>query len=625
MKKIILLWMVLLSTFQMNALDIDDYPDMIDISSTPEKGVDIGPYLHGRKYHIGLFSDCGSWFGFTVPRQDKFVNGFCGPFSIFHRYWFAQSLAAVSSHNLVGGISSYYPGHLMLSQRCIVQKLIFSDATKAVIRIENKTNEPILIHSVGVNDSVNLVSSGPVLLFSHPSGETVALSFSCCVHPVVTGNEYKVEMDAPLVYVTMRFNAKDVSFADAQKSEEDFVKNKMRWNSYLHQVIRSDMPSSYNRIAVKSIVTLLSNWRIPKGGLKHQAIVPSHSSDYFVGWWSWDCWRFSVAIPSFAPQLAKDNIRAIFDYQLPDGMVIDCIHVDSAANNKRDTKPPLCSWAVYEVYKNTKDAEFLKEMYPKLLAYYRWWYAKRDHDGNGICEFGSCDGTLVAAGWESGMDNAIRFDGCKMLKTDENAWSLNQESVDLNCYLANEYMYLKKIADIIGEHFTLPNNRRQIAEYFFDKKIGFFCDRRMNGGKFVEEPGCEGYTPFWTCVASDKQFHVVLKTLLNPAMFSTYIPFPTIAANNPKYDPEGYWRGPIWLDQTYFAISGLRKYREKKLADMYTDQVFTRLQGLSGSAPIYENYDTFTGEGIKTQSNQFSWSAAHLLMLYDEYGKNLYR
>ena len=46
----------------------------------------------------------------------------------------------------------------------------------------------------------------------------------------------------------------------------------------------------------------------------------------------------------------------------------------------------------------------------------------------------------------------------------------------------------------------------------------------------------------------------MLPMLQDTAKFSTYIPFPTIAADNPKYNPRGYWRGPIWLDQTYFAI-----------------------------------------------------------------------
>ena len=45
----------------------------------------------------------------------------------------------------------------------------------------------------------------------------------------------------------------------------------------------------------------------------------------------------------------------------------------------------------------TADTAFVEEMYPQLLHYYHWWYLDRDHDSNGICEFGSVDGTIEAA------------------------------------------------------------------------------------------------------------------------------------------------------------------------------------------------------------------------------------
>ena len=73
-----------------------------------------------------------------------------------------------------------------------------------------------------------------------------------------------------------------------------------------------------------------------RGGLLHEGIVPSHAAYYFVGFWAWDTWRFSAALAKFNPKLAKDNIRAMFDYQQPDGMIIDCIYTDPAENNARD-------------------------------------------------------------------------------------------------------------------------------------------------------------------------------------------------------------------------------------------------------------------------------------------------
>ena len=68
-------------------------------------------------------------------------------------------------------------------------------------------------------------------------------------------------------------------------------------------------------------------------------------------------------------------------------------------------------------------------MYPKLKKYHNWWYENRDHDKDGLAEYGSTDGSLIAAKWESGMDNAVRFDDSKILKNKDNAYSLDQESL----------------------------------------------------------------------------------------------------------------------------------------------------------------------------------------------------
>ena len=409
------------------------------------------------------------------------------------------------------------------------------------------------------------------------------------------------------------------SIALLQNTEAALQKNDDRWQTYLQKILRKDMKHEYDRVAVKSVVTLISNWRTHREGLLHEGVIPSHAVPYFIGFWAWDSWRFSAALARFAPELAKNNIRAMFDYQQPDGMIIDCIYTNSAENNARDSKPPLVCWAVDEIFTYNQDTAFVKEMYPQLLAYYKWWYQKRDHNRNGMCEFGSTDGTLEAAGWESGMDNAIRFDNAKMLKNGSDAWSLDQESVDLNAYLAYECKLLKKFAGLIGSSFDGPDYSDKVADYFFNDKIGWFCDKRIADGSFIAEPACEGYTPFWTKIASKEQMEKALVLLTDTTKFSTYIPFPTAAADNPKCDPNGYWRGPIWLDQTYQAIRGLRNYGYKELADKYTMQVFDRCQGLTGDAPIHENYGTHNGELL--QASHFSWSASHLLMMYEDFGK----
>ena len=609
-----------------------EFNNILDIAYTPDTLTRCG----------GWFTDAGSWMGFTLPQKDHWVNGFCGPFSLDmnRRQWMAQSAVTVGYADQANVIftpdsTCYFPGELYLSASSeegkIIQRLNFLDASTALLRIHSDAGKELSLTASQWGKEIQVQTDQNTVIARHPSGEIVALTFTPDVSVKGTDNNYQAKINGSEhdTYVAISFytGEKELS-AGLQKAQlalsnpqEGLKANKERWEGYLTKILRKDMKPEYDRIAVKAVVTLISNWRTHRGGLLHEGIVPSHAAYYFVGFWAWDTWRFSAALAKFDPKLAKDNIRAMFDYQQPDGMIIDCIYTDPAENNARDSKPPLVSWAVDEIFTHTNDTAFISEMYPQLMAYYKWWYNKRDHNRNGMCEYGSTDGTLEAAAWESGMDNAIRFDDAKMLKNNgaEDAWSMDQESVDLNAYLALECKLLKKFASILGVTFDGPDYSSQVADYFFDKEKGFFFDRRLKDGSFIQEPGCEAYTPLWTEVATADQVKAMLPLLTDTAKFSTYIPFPTVAADNPKYNPRGYWRGPIWLDQTYFAIRGLRNYGYNKMADEYTLQVFDRLQGLKEGAPIHENYGTHTGELLKAP--HFSWSSSHLLMLYDDYGK----
>ena len=606
------------------------FDHIIDIAYTPDTAVRC----------TGWFTDQGSWMGFTLPQADKWINGFCGPFSIDKRNWMARAAVTVGFNKAPDEVftadsTNYYPGELYLSGRSssgkISQQLFFADAGTALLSVSADTTGELCFTGDNWAAGTTFTLDQTTVIATHPSGEIVSIGFTPDTRIMCSETNYQAVCEGgKKIYITLSFfyNEKE-KMAGMQKATailcrpDSFIQaNDKRWEGYLSSILRKDMPKEYDRIAVKSIVTLLSNWRTNRGGLLHEGIVPSHAVGYFVGFWAWDSWRFSVALARFAPELAKNNIRAMFDYQLPDGMIIDCIYTNPEENNARDSKPPLAAWAVDEIFTHTQDTAFVREMYPQLLAYHRWWYLKRDHNRNGICEFGSTDGTREAAAWESGMDNAIRFDNAGMVKNDaENAWSFDQESVDLNAYLAQEYHLLKKFASLIGQPFNEKNYTAGVADYFSDAETGFFFDRRLSDGSFVKEEGCEAYIPLWTGIATPEQMERAMKLLTDTTKFATYIPFPTVAADNPKFMPKGYWRGPIWLDQTYFAIKGLRNYGYNDRADVCTKQVFDRLQGMKSDAPIHENYGTHTGECLKAP--HFSWSAVHLLLLYEEYSKQV--
>lgn len=609
------------------------YDNIFDISYTP----------NNENRATGWFTDAGSWMGFTIPQNDSWINGFCGPYSLDmnRRQWMAKSAVSVSfeGSNEVFSTDStnYFPGEVFISANSsignISQRLNFIDSSNAILCVKTDSNTPLTFTGIEWSEDIEVATNRNSVIARHPSGESVVITFNTDVALENGNNNYiattKASQNQEQYVVISFFTSEKEMSVGMQRGlhilndyKNFLLKNEKRWDEYLIGVLRTDMKPEYDRIAVKAMTTLMSNWRTRRGGLLHEGIVPSHAVGYFVGFWAWDSWRFSAALAQINPELAKNNIRALFDYQQEDGMIIDCIYTDPSENNNRDSKPPLISWAVNEIFVHNNDTAFVREMFPQLMSYYKWWYNKRDHNANGMCEYGSTDGTLEAAAWESGMDNAIRFDDVTMLKNEPHAdaWSMNQESVDLNSYLAYEAKLLQNFANIIGAEFDATDYSEFVAEYFFDDENNFFFDKRISDNSFVTEYGCEAYTPLWTKVATAEQVEKMLPILQDTSKFSTFIPFPTVAADNPKYNPKGYWRGPIWLDQTYFAIRGLRNYGYDKLADEYTIQTFDRLQGLKEDAPIHENYGTHTGERLKAP--HFSWAASHLIMLYKDYGKD---
>ncbi|MGL5587559.1 MAG: alpha-glucosidase, partial [Aeromonas veronii] len=186
-----------------------------------------------------------------------------------------------------------------------------------------------------------------------------------------------------------------------------FADSIRRWEGYLAKGLSNQgIPESERRIAVKAMETLNGNWRSPAGAILHDGVTPSNTARWFDGVWAWDSWKHAYAMAHFNPEVAKNNVRAMYDYQVqPDdpvrpqdaGMVIDAVFYNKLADrggdggnwNERDTKPPLSAWAIWEIYSATKDKAFIAEMYPKLQAYHDWWYRARDNNRNGIIEYGA--------------------------------------------------------------------------------------------------------------------------------------------------------------------------------------------------------------------------------------------
>jgi putative isomerase len=639
-----------------------EYPNVLNAYGAPSEPAD-GP--------VTVLADLGAWHGFGLPAtaDADLTGGFTGPFLMTRSNgtWLGQSLAVLTLADEDGAIAlgaeevsnaDYYPG--MLRQRLsaagltVRLDLIFVTERTAVIRavVQNQRETPARL-SLGWKGSVfadaariETDGSGIVVRFEDAadfvavrplsgSGAQPTVADDGRSHRLFLEDELALEpgqLRAVYLVLSAYFDAGERSRDEAALSsvlenpDDAFVANRERWNSYLASVLNKEdaqlQNAAHRRIAVKAIQTLIGNWRSPAGDLHFNGLFPSYAYRWFHGVWSWDSWKHAVALALFAPELAEDQLRVMFDYQDAAGMVADVIYRDSTENNWRDTKPPLSGWAVWSIYEQTGDESFVEEIFPRLMQYHRWWYAYRDHDGNGLCEYGSTDGSRIAAAWESGMDNAVRFDETDIVRNRPGAWSFTQESVDLNSYLFAEKGYLASMADLLGETELALQLRQEARELqglirntMFDEETGYFYDVRLDDRSFVRVQGPEGWIPLWTGVATPEQAARVALVMTDSEKFATYVPFPTLAADHAEFTPqEGYWRGPVWLDQAYFGVAGLERYGFPGEAAELGRRLLERPEGLmTADGPIFENYDPLTGKGLN--SPHFSWSAAHYLML----------
>ena len=520
---------------------------------------------------------------------------------------------------------------------------------------------------------------------------------------IAKGNSYKTYQTQSFTYTNKERTDEQLKVQDILKSpSKHFQDNNTRWQGYVDTIFKNSTETNvnYQKAAVKSMETLMTNWFSAAGAIKHDGIVPSMSYKWFIGMWAWDSWKQVVATTQFNPELAKNNVRALFDYQITKddkvrpqdaGAIIDCIFYnqnedrggDGGNWNERNSKPALAAWAVENVYRQTGDKEFLKEMYPKLVAYHNWWYTNRDIDKNGIAEYGGMvhdvcynwtdydyevgqviegvgtvdengfvydknnervvcpDAGVEAAAWESGMDNATRFDlegngeddiGIKIFTVRNDAkkpvgYVINQESVDLNAYLYAEKGFLKEMAEELGyndDAKKYEQEAKKLGNYIntqmYDEQTGFYYDVQTNEDGSVKKllvnrgKGTEGWIPLWAKCATQEQAAQVVKNMMDAGKFNTYVPFPTASKDNDKYNPSTYWRGPVWLDQALYAVEALQNYGYNDEAKETTLKLFDHCKGLVGTGPIHENYNPETGEGLHTRN--FSWSASAFYLLY---------
>ena len=310
----------------------------------------------------------------------------------------------------------------------------------------------------------------------------------------------------------------------------------------------------------------------------------------------WDACFHTLGLSGMAPHLATDALEVLTDNVRPDGKLPHFV----AATWVRPgaSQPPLVGWALERLVDERGDMDLARRVLPALVANHRWWQANRG------TRFGllRCDDPF-----ESGWDDTPRLDGGPIL------------ALDMNAYLLRSLRATARLAKRLGQSALAADQADRAARldaallrHLYDPERNIFLDADAETG--VRRPLLTpaAFLPLWAEVSLPRQRAraMVRETLLDPARLFGPVPFPSVAYDEPAFQPDRWWRGPAWPPIMLLMVELLHGLGFAAEA-VEAEERLHRL--LLGDGELRELFDARTGAGLGQRLQ--GWTAAAYLWL----------
>jgi hypothetical protein len=338
--------------------------------------------------------------------------------------------------------------------------------------------------------------------------------------------------------------------------------------------------------------------------------------------WYWDSCFAAIVWRRFEPARARAELESLLEAQRPDGFIGHTIfwrqpvsltrlafyNVASRSSLQTETiQPPLLAWAWRVAVGDPREE-------PRIAAQIDWLAANRDLEGDGLLWILQPD--------ESGLDASPKFEpvwgrrsngriGFPLLVRRNRRLGFDARRVQaaggpLLCEVLVNTMWSLSL-QAIGRPSATP----ALIERLWDERRGLFVDEAQPGGL---RPAPVTWASLAPLALPDLPEQIgrrlVEEHLLNPAEFLTPVAPPSVAADDPGYEPDGgrgpirrYWRGPTWVNSAWMVWLGLRRLG-------YEQEARSLAEGVIAAAAregLREYYDPRTGKGLGAKD--FAWSA----------------
>lgn len=389
-----------------------------------------------------------------------------------------------------------------------------------------------------------------------------------------------------------------------------------------------------------------SKWK----NTEYKFIAPSNKE--YVFQWLWDTAFHAIVLSIFDLNWAKHEVINFLKGQGDDGFIP---HIIFWGNKKRlphwayiesvisirprtssITQPPVFPLAVEQIYNKDHDIKFLEQTVDKLAKHHKWLLQNRDNDKDFLVSIISPN--------ESGMDELPVFQIVGNY-TGKNAARLHYtyRKGDLKNYrykfnnktiLEKDYFNVEELlfntifiesARSISRLYKALNNSKE-SKYFelvanesekslltkcWDEKDKIFYSIYSNAEKMAKVKTVASLAPlFLEGLKGEKLKNLVEEHLLNVDEFWTPYPIPTVAKNEPYYNPgetplhqvKLLWRGPTWISTNWLVIKGLRKHGYNEIAD----GIVLKMVEMIDKEGFREYYNPESGRGYRRKG--FGWS-----------------
>lgn len=248
------------------------------------------------------------------------------------------------------------------------------------------------------------------------------------------------------------------------------------------------------------------------------------------------------------------NLDALYSRQEEDGAIRAAYDLETGApltdpENPQGLIAPWFGWAEYNVYHKIGLKRRVKEVMPILEKHFAWLERtfKREN------------GLYAVPAAATGLPNAPREQAVYQ--------------VDFNAQVAMHALYLSALGDILNDKDIAFRYKKQyfglktrISSQMWNEEKGFYFD--LDGDE--RQLPLRHLGAYWVLMAeipNEDRAERIIAHLKDEKAFGTPHPFPTIAADEPRFDKTGQgFNGSVSPPLTFMVIKGLEKYGKYELA-----------------------------------------------------------